>query len=200
MPTTPRLALPYPISSDTADVPRDIQALADRLEALNAFYAPGDLRLTAAAAPAGVDPKPWLECNGAAVSRATYSVLFAAIGTAYGGGDGASTFNLPDLRGRSPVGQGQGDPIAGVAMTNRVLGEKVGEEKHKLLAAELAFHQHDQPAAQGFITAVPSGGFAWLANTGTYQISSYGSTQIAGGNQAHNNLGPSAVVVVLIKT
>jgi microcystin-dependent protein len=41
----------------------------------------------------------WLKCNGAAVSRSTYAVLFAAIGTLYGAGDGTTTFNLPDYRG-----------------------------------------------------------------------------------------------------
>ena len=45
-------------------------------------------------------PGGWLECNGAAVSRLTYADLFDAIGTVYGSGDGASTFNLPDLRGQ----------------------------------------------------------------------------------------------------
>lgn len=44
-------------------------------------------------------PAGWLKCNGAAVSRATYATLFAAIGTTYGAGDGATTFNVPDLRG-----------------------------------------------------------------------------------------------------
>jgi microcystin-dependent protein len=54
-----------------------------------------------AAAPSG-----WLLCDGSAVSRTTYSLLFTAIGTAYGSGDGTSTFNVPDLRGRMPVGLG----------------------------------------------------------------------------------------------
>lgn len=53
-----------------------------------------------ATAPAG-----WLLCYGQAVSRTTYSALFAVIGTAYGAGDGSSTFSLPDLRGRVPAGR-----------------------------------------------------------------------------------------------
>lgn len=57
---------------------------------------------------AGVIPSGWLECNGAAISRATYGTLFAAIGTNYGAGDGATTFNLPDLRGEFLRGADRG--------------------------------------------------------------------------------------------
>ena len=55
----------------------------------------------AASAPTG-----WLLCNGAAVSRSTYATLFALIGTTYGAGDGSSTFNVPDMRDKFPVGSG----------------------------------------------------------------------------------------------
>lgn len=68
----------------------------------------GTTQTAAVSLPAGVvlhfanssAPTGWLECNGAAVSRATYSALFVAIGTVYGAGDGSTTFNLPDLRGQ----------------------------------------------------------------------------------------------------
>lgn len=53
-------------------------------------------------------PTGWLICDGSAISRTTYSTLFAVIGTAYGSGDGSTTFNLPDLRGRVPVGVSPG--------------------------------------------------------------------------------------------
>jgi microcystin-dependent protein len=49
-------------------------------------------------------PTDWLLCDGSAVSRTSYSTLFGVIGTTYGSGDGSSTFNLPDLRGRAPIG------------------------------------------------------------------------------------------------
>lgn len=67
--------------------------------------------------PAGIGPIPysgssiptgWLECDGSAVSRSTYSALFTAIGTTWGSGDGSTTFNLPDFRNRSPIGAGTG--------------------------------------------------------------------------------------------
>lgn len=53
-------------------------------------------------------PSGWLMCDGTPVSRTTFSALFAAIGTAYGAGDGSTTFNLPDMRGRVPVGRSPG--------------------------------------------------------------------------------------------
>lgn len=70
----------------------------------------GDIKMRAdSAVPAG-----WLECDGAAVSRATYAALFAAISTTYGVGDGSTTFNLPDLRGEFPRGwdHGRGVDVA----------------------------------------------------------------------------------------
>lgn len=63
----------------------------------------------------GTVPSGWLDCTGAAVSRTTYSALFSAIGTAYGVGDGSSTFNLPNMVGRVPVGQGTGYPTLGAS-------------------------------------------------------------------------------------
>jgi hypothetical protein len=54
--------------------------------------------------PASTAPTDWLLCDGSAISRTVYSDLFSLIGTTYGSGDGSSTFNLPDLRGRIPVG------------------------------------------------------------------------------------------------
>lgn len=223
MPNTSRLALPYPISSDTADVPRDVQALADRIEALTAWiraqdmaqgvgvFVTGDLKLSAAAPPSGADPKPWLECDGSAVSRTTYGALFAAIGTAYGAGDNSTTFNLPDYRGRSPLGQGQGDPIGGVAMTARTRGAKVGEEVHKLLIGELADHDHLVPDHQPYSTGsrnygAGSGGPTLYDGTQVINAPSIGvtlpfsPTSPPSVNQAHNNTGAATVCVVLVKT
>lgn len=82
-------------------------------------------------------PTGWLLCDGAAVSRTTYAILFAAIGTTWGVGDGSTTFNVPDLRGRAPIGSGQGS-----GLTNRTLGSKLGEESHALTLAENGSHAH----------------------------------------------------------
>jgi microcystin-dependent protein len=82
-------------------------------------------------------PSGWLVCDGAAVSRSQYSTLFSAIGTTYGAGDGSSTFNLPDLRGRIPIGTGRG-----AGLTQRTLGERLGEEAHPLVLNEFPNHNH----------------------------------------------------------
>lgn len=84
-----------------------------------------------------VAPSGWLMCDGSALSRNAYANLFNAIGTAFGTGDGTTTFNLPDMRGRVPVGAGQGTNL-----TNHNLGDKGGEEKHTLTTAEMPAHNH----------------------------------------------------------
>lgn len=69
-------------------------------------------------------PTSWLMCDGSAVSRSTYSTLFATIGVSYGSGDGTTTFNVPDLRRRTPVGKGTSDSLGssdGVAEASRSL-------------------------------------------------------------------------------
>jgi microcystin-dependent protein len=85
----------------------------------------------AAAAPAG-----WLLANGAAVSRNDYSQLFALIGTTYGAGNGSTTFNLPDLRGRVPVGLDSGQAEFDA------LNDKGGSKTHTLLASQIPAHTH----------------------------------------------------------
>jgi microcystin-dependent protein len=65
-------------------------------------------------------PSGWLLCDGAAISRSTYSVLFGVIGTVYGPGDGSTTFNVPDLRGRVAVGYA----VSGGHVDVSTLGEK----------------------------------------------------------------------------
>jgi microcystin-dependent protein len=95
-------------------------------------------------------PSGWLLANGNAVSRTTYSALFSAIGTTYGTGDGSTTFNLPSMAGRLPMGSGTGLGLnasgtgvtSGTAMTARALGAWFGEETHLLTATELASHTH----------------------------------------------------------
>ncbi|MFQ5473714.1 MAG: phage tail protein, partial [Dehalococcoidia bacterium] len=68
-------------------------------------------------------PTGFLKCDGAAVSRATYAALFAIIGTTFGPGDGSTTFNVPDLNARSPMGAG-----AETGLTTRTIGNKLGAE------------------------------------------------------------------------
>lgn len=94
-------------------------------------------------------PSQWLLCYGQAISRTTYAALFSAIGTTYGIGDGSTTFNLPDARGR--VGAGK-DNMGGVSagritsaasgFDGNTLGAAGGSQTHTLVTAELAAHGH----------------------------------------------------------
>jgi microcystin-dependent protein len=82
-------------------------------------------------------PPGWLLCDGSAISRTIFAALYAVIGTTYGAGDGSVTFNLPDARGRTMIGAGQG-----TGLSSRTLGAKGGEESHVLSMPELAAHTH----------------------------------------------------------
>ena len=97
---------------------------------------PGDVKMVAGSTPA----TGWLLCNGSAVSRSTYANLFSTIGTSYGSGDGSTTFNLPNLQGKIPVGQQSGDSNFGT------VGATGGEKAHVLTQNELASHSHGQDA------------------------------------------------------
>jgi microcystin-dependent protein len=95
-------------------------------------------------------PSGWLLCYGQAISRTTYASLFAAISTTYGTGDGSSTFNVPDLRGRVTAGQDDMGGSSANRLTNQsgglngdTLGATGGAETHTLTEAELAAHDHD---------------------------------------------------------
>ena len=87
-----------------------------------------------------VIPANWLLCDGTAVSRSTYASLFAIIGTQYGTGDGTTTFNLPNLKGRTIVGKD------GSQTEFDVLGETGGAKTHTLTSAEMPSHTHTQDA------------------------------------------------------
>jgi microcystin-dependent protein len=150
-------------------------------------------------------PTGWLLCDGSAVSRTGNAALFAAIGTGYGIGDGSTTFNLPDGRGRTPIGAGQG-----AGLTNRALGAKAGEENHQLTTAELAAHAHaiTDPGHNHTYTSPLNPSSGWVSVGGG--IGSLGyvtgtsvtgiSVQNAGSNTPHNNMQPSLAFNFIIKT
>jgi microcystin-dependent protein len=104
---------------DPGEVGLDEDNFATSFAAL--LFESGDLKASARATPS----TGWLLCDGSAVSRTTFAGLFGAIGTAYGAGDGSSTFNLPDYRGRALVGLGTASEVNargdndGMAVGNR---------------------------------------------------------------------------------
>lgn len=180
------------------------------------LFETGDLKPTARANPAA----GWLLCDGAAVSRSTYSALFAAIGTAFGVGDGATTFNVPDMRGRVPVGV---DGAAGRLTTNDELGKSGGAEKHTLSTAEMPSHLHGVNLGTSTESVFHTHSFGWFQNTrsqgniGSYQNieaggnsvsnvnnvahihSVVGNTGSTGSGGAHNNMQPFQVCNWLVK-
>ena len=97
-----------------------------------------------------VAPSNWLLADGSLLNRVTYSVLFGAIGTTYGVGDGSTTFALPDLRGRIPLGSG-----SGTGLTARTLGSSGGEEAHLLSTDEMPSHSHTITDPGHIHTATP---------------------------------------------
>lgn len=107
------------------------------VEAATPASQPGDVFPSGVVMPyAGSSaPTNWQICDGTAVSRATFAALFAVIGTTYGAGDGSTTFNLPDLRGKSIVGKH-------TSGTFTTLGQTGGEENHTLSVNELPSHNH----------------------------------------------------------
>jgi microcystin-dependent protein len=93
----------------------------------------GSLFMFAGAEP----PEGYLLCDGSPISRVNYSSLFDAIGTTYGSGDGSTTFNLPDFRGRGPLGAG-----TGAGLTPRTLGGSGGAETVTLDTTMIPSHTH----------------------------------------------------------
>lgn len=133
-------------------------------------------------------PAGFLMCNGASVSRTTYAALYAVIGNTYGSVN-SSSFNLPDLQGRFPLGAGLGS-----GLTNRVLGSKGGEEAHILTIPEMASHTHSYNAGER-LQNIGGGEFAAGPVPGNVALTS-GS---AGNDQPHNNMPPFISLNFIIK-
>lgn len=153
-------------------------------------------------------PEGWVLCDGRLLQISQYEALYALIGITYGG-DARTTFAVPDLRGRLPVGQGQG-----AGLTNRVLGQQGGASAVQLTVANTPSHSHtftvsgnsgttNTPAANVAL-AVPApqaGGtiYAYVSPTAspapTLQTFDPATvTAATGGSQSHNNLMPYQAV------
>lgn len=145
-------------------------------------------------------PTGWLFCYGQAVSRTTYADLFTALGTTYGTGDGSTTFNLPDLRGRVIAGKDDMGTTSANRLTNQTggldgdtLGATGGAETHTLLEAELPSHTHSVPSggssASNYALGGPAGSFPSAQTTGS-----------VGSDTPHNNVQPTIILNYIIKT
>lgn len=152
-------------------------------------------------------PRFWAFCDGQLLSIAQYSALFSLIGTTYGG-DGRTTFALPDLRGRVPMSQGQG-----AGLSARVIGERSGTETVTLISTQLPAHSHalNATTAQGSLTGpgptallgTPAGANSiFYAVPGTSSVNPVPMAQTSvgldGGNQGHSNLMPTLCISFII--
>jgi len=144
-------------------------------------------------------PSGWLLSYGQAISRTTYSALFTVIGTTYGAGDGSTTFNLPDLRGRLVAGQ---DSMGGTSanrltgLSGGVQGDTIGAtggaETHTLTPGEL-------PTAATYQRQTSNGGQGGVSSSGLAQNPAY--IPLVGANdEAHNNVQPTIILNYIIKT
>ena len=142
-------------------------------------------------------PTGYLACDGSAVSRTTYSALFAVISTTWGAGNGSTTFNVPDFRRRVRVGSGG----AGTGTLGNAVGNTGGAETHTLATGELPSHTHSVTGVNDAVAlrAGTAGGASWPAG-GFAIVAIPNATGAAGSGTAHNNLQPSAVVLTCIKT
>lgn len=163
-------------------------------------------------------PVNWLLCDGTAVSRTTYASLFAAVGTTYGTGDGSTTFNLPDLRGRVPVGKNGGSfgtlGASGGAETVTLDSNNLPAHSHSFSATTntTGGHTHSLSGSNGgsanlgpSVTSNSNGDFAYFlgggrANyNGDHSHTVSGTTGSAGSGTAVNNLQPYLVTNYIIK-
>ena len=144
-------------------------------------------------------PQGWMFCDGSMLAISQNDVLFALIGTTYGG-DGQQTFALPDLRGRAPLHQGTGP-----GTSTRFIGELGGTETVTLTTTQMPQHTHALKASSGLSTGA-AGANGVLAAT---SVNMYGSgpptTPMAaqaisaqGGAQPHENMAPYLAVSYII--
>ncbi|MFF2051229.1 phage tail protein [Leifsonia sp. NPDC058194] len=139
-------------------------------------------------------PKNWALCNGQTLPINQNQALFSLLGTLYGG-DGRTTFNLPNLMGRVPLG---------FSDSAYPLGQAAGEAAHTLTLAELPQHTHPAAVAAAATVVTPTG-TSYLAQPGkaAFAASASGTMSTAsvstvGGAQPHNNLAPSLAVSFII--
>lgn len=137
-------------------------------------------------------PENWLLCNGQAVSRTTYSDLFAVIGTSYGDGDGSTTFNLPDKQGRVSVG------LSSSETEFNLLGKKDGAKKHTLTIDEMPSHTHGVPQSHPYNYSSDSH-YTLVRQSYNHSTEYNVDTSETGGGQSHNNLQPYEVDCWIIK-
>lgn len=151
-------------------------------------------------------PNGWQVCDGSLLPIAEFTPLFSLVGTTYGG-DGQTTFAVPDLRGRVPIHQGQGP-----GLSNYVIGQRAGTETVTVLPTQMPVHTHTLVTTSAAATSLTpgttvlpgavSGDNFYVANVAgaTAVAMSAQSTSLAGGSQPHENCMPTLTVQYCIAT
>lgn len=145
----------------------------------NGLWSPGDMKMLG-----GTTPDPgWLLCDGAAYSRQTYIRLFNKIGTLHGVGDGSTTFNVPDLKSRSPLGAG-----TGAGLTARAVGAKGGGEAPTMPAHSTGNDtpDHSHNVVPVYFHGGGTAGSIQNAGTGAFPLDD-GTVTSQGANQRHTH-------------
>lgn len=150
-------------------------------------------------------PDGWLLCFGQAVSRTDFPNLFARIGTTFGAGDGSTTFNVPDLRGRVAAGKDDMGGTAASRLTNTgngnpginggTLGATGGVDRHTLTTAQMPAHSH---TVNNSASTTIGGAFTTASLNAANGLQPV--TTDTGGGQAHPNAQPTIVLNSIIKT
>lgn len=196
MPIDPYTPLPLTPEARAAD---RLAALERRLAALErdeiAKHFVGEIAAHARAST----PLGWLLCDGAAVSRATYKALFDAIGTHFGAGNGSTTFNVPDLKGRVVTGVDTGQAEFDLR------GETGGAKTHTLTVGQLPNHNHKGIVGWGAGANFRGQAGTNLADYGVDNIvydtlETNGTVPSGGRGQSHNNLQPYMALPIIIYT
>lgn len=188
-----------------ADIPNGYEATTELQEKLvsgtniktinnNSILGSGNINITGSSPVGSITmfagstaPSGYLICDGSAISRTDYADLFTVLGTNYGTGDGSTTFNLPNLKGKVPVGLDSNDTAFDT------LGETGGEKTHTLTVDEMPSHDHE--ARYGDTAGGDGSGYRFSNNSGRSRV----AIENEGGGQPHNNLQPYLVVNYIIK-
>ena len=146
-------------------------------------------------------PTGWALCNGQLMPISQNTALFSLLGTFYGG-DGKTTFALPDLQGRAPMHQGSGS-----GLSERIIGESAGEEFVTLIESEMPAHVHTVNARSSLSTQPSPVNNIWSGNNVARQYVTSNTTPgnlnpiaitPSGGSVPHNNMPPYLILTFII--
>ncbi len=149
-------------------------------------------------------PRGWAFCNGQILPISQNTALFALLGTTYGG-DGQTTFALPDLQGAAPLHAGEGP-----GLSSRPLGERGGQQAVSLTTANLPAHTHAVAGEDGYGTNAAAANGVWARSAGVRGMAAYasepgtprvmnaGAVAASGGGQPHNNMPPYLALTFII--